>query len=485
MSVVIAENYLQHIQQQMPPSQSMTAFISSCQSPLRRSIRVNTLKISVEDFLTHTKAWGWSLTPIPWTPSGFWIEQDDKTHSAKLGNHPFHQMGLFYIQEASSMLPPQALLSTPLPAEPLVLDMAAAPGSKTTQLAAMLNNQGTIVANEIASSRLKGLFSNIQRCGVSNTGLTHYDGRAFKQLNNEIFDAILLDAPCGGEGTVRKDPNALASWNIERVKQLAELQSELLESAFKVLKPGGTLVYSTCTLSQEENQAVCQTLLDKYDAQMSIQPLHDLFSSASRSATAEGYLHVWPQIYDSEGFFVAKLTKKESHSTSVNSPINLGKFPFERPSKKILQEILHFFDAEFGLNPERLTDHLWQRDKTLWYFPHNIESLIGQIKFDRIGSKLLEIHPKGPKLLHDFAFTLGKHAKHRQIALHAADADRYMKGEDIHLDLLPWKSGFVIVTFLHQVLGLAKIVNHRLKNHLPRDVIISNGNPQFSHYFSQ
>ena len=231
----------------MPASLSMDSFIDACQRPLRRSIRVNTLKISVSDFLALVEPYAWQLSPIPWCEEGFWIERDDEDFP--LGSSAEHLSGLFYIQEASSMLPVAALFADN-PSFARVMDVAAAPGSKTTQIAARMKNQGAILANEYAASRVKVLAANISRCGISNVALTHFDGRVFGAALPEAFDAILLDAPCSGEGVVRKDPDALRNWSIASNEAIAATQREMIDSAFHALRPGGTLVYSTCTLNR-------------------------------------------------------------------------------------------------------------------------------------------------------------------------------------------------------------------------------------------
>lgn len=188
----------------MPTHLSFDAFIAACQRPLRRSLRVNTLKISVADFLQQVAPYGWQLTPIPWCEEGFWIERDDED-SLPLGSTAEHLSGLFYIQEASSMLPVAALFADgDIPQR--VMDVAAAPGSKTTQIAARMGNKGGILANEFSASRVKVLHANISRCGISNVALTHFDGRVFGAALPERFDAILLDAPAPARGWCAKIP---------------------------------------------------------------------------------------------------------------------------------------------------------------------------------------------------------------------------------------------------------------------------------------
>ena len=260
-NVYIPEEFLTHIEGIMPSHLDMASFVASCQKPLRKSIRVNTLKISVEDFLGRAKDKGWELEPVPWCETGFWITADES--EAPLGNTAEHMSGLFYIQEASSMMPPSALFQGEENYQ-AVLDTAAAPGSKTTQIAALMDNRGVLVANEYAASRVKVLHANIERCGVRNAALSNFDGRVFGGWLPEQFDAVLLDAPCSGEGTIRKDADAMKNWTYQSVVDIADTQKDLIESAFHALKPNGVLVYSTCTLSTEENQQVCHHLKETF-----------------------------------------------------------------------------------------------------------------------------------------------------------------------------------------------------------------------------
>lgn len=151
-----------------------------------------------------------------------------------------------------------------------------------------MGNQGAILANEYSASRVKVLHANISRCGISNVALTHFDGRVFGAALPEMFDAILLDAPCSGEGVVRKDPDALKNWSVESNLEIAATQRELIESAFHALRPGGTLVYSTCTLNREENESVLAWLKETWPEAVEFLPLGDLFPEANQALTAEG-----------------------------------------------------------------------------------------------------------------------------------------------------------------------------------------------------
>ncbi|WP_310607562.1 16S rRNA (cytosine(1407)-C(5))-methyltransferase RsmF, partial [Buttiauxella brennerae] len=361
----LPQAFLDAIRDALPADQTLESFIEYCQRPLRRSLRVNTLKITVSDFLALVASYDWHLTPIPWCAEGFWIERDDE-ESLPLGSTAEHLSGLFYIQEASSMLPVAALFADGNQPE-RIMDVAAAPGSKTTQIAARMGNHGAILANEYSASRVKVLHANISRCGISNVALTHFDGRVFGAALPECFDAILLDAPCSGEGVVRKDPDALRNWSPESTTSIADTQRELIASAFHALRPGGTLIYSTCTLNREENQQICQWLLDEWPDAVEIAPLNDLFPEAAKAITAEGYLHVFPQIYDCEGFFVARLRKTASIDALPAPGYKVGKFPFAPLHGKQAAEVTAAAKQSGIIWDNGL--QLWQRDKEIWLFP--------------------------------------------------------------------------------------------------------------------
>lgn len=349
----------------LPSHLSLDDFIAACQRPLRRSIRVNTLKISVDDFLTLVSPYNWQLTPVPWCAEGFWIERDDED-AVPLGSTAEHLSGLFYIQEASSMLPVAALFAEGNAPE-RVMDVAAAPGSKTTQIAARMGNHGAILANEFSASRVKVLHANISRCGIQNVALTHFDGRVFGAALPEAFDAILLDAPCSGEGVVRKDPDALKNWSVESNLEIAATQRELIDSAFHALHPGGTLVYSTCTLNRDENEDVCLWLKAQYPDAVEFLPLNDLFATADEAATPEGFLHVFPQIYDCEGFFVARLRKTQAVAPLPAPKFKVGNFPFAPLKGRDAVQLKAAANKVGLIWDENL--HLWMRDKEIWLFP--------------------------------------------------------------------------------------------------------------------
>ncbi|MGG5218950.1 16S rRNA (cytosine(1407)-C(5))-methyltransferase RsmF [Rahnella variigena] len=451
----------------MPAELSMDDFIAACQRPLRPSLRVNTLKISVTDFLELAGNYQWDLEPVPWCAEGFWINRN-VLDDTRLGNALSHLAGLFYIQEASSMLPVTALFANDT--QPvLVMDVAAAPGSKTTQIAALMENQGGIIANEYSASRVKVLHANISRCGVSNTALTHFDGRVFGAALPETFDAILLDAPCSGEGVIRKDPDAMSNWSENSVTEIASTQRELIDSAFHALKPGGVLVYSTCTLNAQENQQVCQWLLDTYRDAVEVESLAELFTDAGKAVTPEGYLHVFPQVYDSEGFFVARFRKTDSVPRLPVPGYKVGRFPFSPLSRQDSAEIIKTAGLS-GLSWPEKQYTLWQRDKEIWLFPVVLEPVFGKVRFSRIGVRLAERFPKGFRWQHEAVVAFSATDAKNRFEINDELAQSWFRGVDIYPDDTP-PADECLVTWLGQPLGLAKRIGSRIKNSLPRELV--------------
>jgi len=293
-------------------------------SYLRRSIRINTLKGTVTDVKKSIVKKGWKLDPVPWCKEGFWVEGPMEVREAgkeaksrrDVGNLLEHHLGQIYVQEAASMIPP--LVLKPKPGE-LVLDMCAAPGSKTTQIAAMMKNEGLLVANDVSGLRLQSLGINMQRCGVLNAIINLGTGYKFRDFE---FDKVLVDAPCSATGTIMKSLKTIQMWNPGMVKHLCKVQKRLLETGFENLKKGGTLVYSTCTLEPEEDEGVVSWFLEKHsDAQLMEIKENDL-PGLKRSPAVMGFggvvfnyevekcLRIWPQDNNTEGFFVAKFKKK-------------------------------------------------------------------------------------------------------------------------------------------------------------------------------
>src|SRR3989344_4082738 len=308
---------------------NIKALTEASSRPLRKSIRVNTLKSSAEEVQKWGAELGWTLSPVPWCAEGLFV---DRTDESALGKDLLHQIGHIYLQEAASMLP--VALLDPKPNE-TILDLCAAPGSKTTQIAAKMQNTGVIIANDVQEKRIWTLRGALQRSGVINTILTDKKGEWFGKQMTECFDRVLCDAPCSALGVLRKDPDAAKFLTPKHIEKLKQTQLRLLEAAIHATKIGGRIVYSTCTLTPEENEGVVMETLIKFSGKLEIldptkwkeasgkrkidfrQAIDDSLKVQSSlknhfplSSLNFPLLRLWPQTYDTEGFFCAVLEKK-------------------------------------------------------------------------------------------------------------------------------------------------------------------------------
>jgi NOL1/NOP2/sun family putative RNA methylase len=298
------ESYLKEI-----PGFSLKNYEAIIAKPPPKSIRVNTLKVSKEKLRQRLEKQGWLLKEVPWCPEGFFTDR------LLMGNTPEHLLGYYFIQDAASMLLAQVLAPQK---GSLVLDLAAAPGSKATHIAQLMQLEGAIVANDESFDRIKALAANIQRCGVANAVITQLDGRYLPQFGKEMFDRVLVDAPCSGLGQIRVFSEIGQRWNEKSVQSLAKLQKGLIVAGFDCLKEGGTLVYSTCTLAPDENEAVVQELLEKRSNAMLEEidigkaKSHPALSEWRGKAFSSGILkckRIYPYDNGTEGFFIAKISK--------------------------------------------------------------------------------------------------------------------------------------------------------------------------------
>lgn len=280
-------------------------FMEYLKKPLRKSIRVNNLKLGLNEVVEELSK-RYELEQIPWCKEGFFIDEED------IGSTLEYNLGLIYSQEASSMIPVIALDLEP---GMLVLDMAASPGSKTTQIAQYMENDGCIIANDVRKKRINVMVSNFHQFGILIARVTVRDGRSFKEMEN-TFDRILVDVPCSNTGMIRKNYKYARIWTKKDVESLSRLQKSMLMAAYSALKPGGTLVYSTCSFDPVEDEEVVDYLLSNTDAQLedidlnikSHSPVLE-FEGKEFDPMVEKCLRIHPQDNDTEGFFVAKVVK--------------------------------------------------------------------------------------------------------------------------------------------------------------------------------
>lgn len=308
--------FLERISKLLRSKEDQESFWKIIHTETPDSIRCNTLKISPEELKKRLEEKGWKIKQ-PFEEHKEIMIIENRFSMGELGKAKEHLLGYYYVQEITSMLP---ILALNPKEEDTILDLCASPGSKTTQAAALMNNKGTIIANDNNLGRIQILASNLERCGVMNSIITRMDGAFLCQkLRNKTkmkFDKILVDAPCSGEGTLRKSPKTLLMWNKKVIKNLSKIQKKLALEAFKILKVGGEMVYSTCTLSPEEDEGVVDFLLKNFDAE--IQEINLPIKARQGVCEWEGQFYlkdvtkacrIWPQDSNTDGFFLAKIKK--------------------------------------------------------------------------------------------------------------------------------------------------------------------------------
>ncbi|MBS3074338.1 RsmB/NOP family class I SAM-dependent RNA methyltransferase [Candidatus Pacearchaeota archaeon] len=313
---VLKEKFVERIKNLLNGNDDYSKFLESIYCNPLNYIRCNTLKISPDELLSKLIARGWKVSQLYKDFKEIMLIESILA-PGELGRSREHLLGYYYVQEISSMMPLLALQPCENNA---FLDLCAAPGSKTTQAAAMMNNKGLIIANDSSPGRTRILAANCERAGVSNTIISCEEGSLFcKKLlekSNLRFDKILLDSPCSGEGTLRSSPRAAIDWSMKLIESLSRKQKKLIESAFSILKIGGEMIYSTCTHSPEENEEVIDYLLNKYDADIITINLPIKVRKGITNWNNKTYdkrlsmaCRIYPQDNDTEGFFLCKIKK--------------------------------------------------------------------------------------------------------------------------------------------------------------------------------
>lgn len=444
------------------------AFADSYSQPAAQGLRVNTLKVDREAFLRLSS---FTLEPVPWCPDGFRY-----AHGERPGKHPYHACGLYYLQEPSAMSPAEALDVQP---GEKILDLCAAPGGKSTQLASALAGCGLLVANEIHPQRARILAENLERCGVQNAIVTNETPERLMERFPAFFDRILVDAPCSGEGMFRKLPEAVLDWSPDKVEQCHLMQVEILDAAARMLKPGGTLVYSTCTFAPLENEQSIVAFLERHP-EFSLIPLpHPEWFSPGRPAWAqpaddklEHAARLWPHLLAGEGHFLAKLQKStdapdERHSEKRRKEKRGGKHePAARKEaiaawRSFAKENVPALSKRFSSD----SSFLLFGDQ-LYYSPAPEQNWDG-IKVLRVGLHLGTVKKNRVEPAHALALVLGPEDVLRCANYNADDPAvvRYLRGEALPHD---GAHGWTLLAVDGYSLGWAKQADGQLKNHYPK-----------------
>ena len=430
------------------------SFLQSLELPRAVGLRWNPLKLAAlqENGALKAKLAPFQLRPIPWCPTGYYYDPETRP-----GLHPWHAAGAFYLQEPSAMAPAELL--DPQPGE-RVLDLCAAPGGKTTQLAGKMAGRGILVCNEIHPKRAAILASNVERMGIANALVLNEHPARLAERFGGYFDRILVDAPCSGEGMFRKHDAAGEDWSPETVAMCARRQAEILDSAAGMLRPGGRLVYSTCTFSPEENEGSVTAFLERHPDYRVEALSAPGFSAgcpqwANREPSLANTFRLWPHRLRGEGHFAAVL-RREGETSRIECPTQA---PAELP--KAVSLLLE----ELGIvPPDGIPVRFGER---VFLAPPELPVLRG-LKVLRPGLELAELRGSLAVPAHALALWTSRAAVCYD--LHADDAvcAAYLRGQTLPTDARGW----TLVRVDGMSLGWGKASVGVLKNHYPKGLRI-------------
>ncbi len=431
------------------------AYIKAVNEPPVKAFRVNTSKISVDDF---EKINPFGKDKISYVDGGYYLDFE------KVGNHPFHHAGLIYVQEPAAMAPAECVDISP---DAYVLDMCAAPGGKSTQLKNKLGDKGLLVSNEIIPSRCKILTGNIERLGLKNCVTTCMDTSRLAAIFPDTFDVIMVDAPCSGEGMFRKEQIAIDEWSPENVDKCAARQSDILENAAKCLKSGGAIIYATCTFALEENEMTVDNFL-KSHPDFEIIPVKEAVKNASSDGIkfdgcACEKIHYarrfYPHKTQGEGQFVAVLKHNGEKETSFK--------PTKKQNVKLDTVLTNFLDDTLkNYNKDDITLY----GDTPVFYNGNIEIKKGTAFM--CGVTIGEIKKNYILPHHQLFMAYGADFKRKiDLTPDSDDIQKYLHGEEIKADC---QNGWAVVTVCGVAVGGAKVSNGVAKNHYPKGLRMHN-----------
>lgn len=467
--------FLDRMRRQLADTEEYEAFLESFEKERTYGLRYNPLKMDKVSFL---KVAPFVLREIPWAAEGFYYETSDQP-----GRHALHEAGAFYIQEPSAMAVVSVL--DPQPGE-RILDLCAAPGGKSTQIAGRMRGEGLLVSNEIVPARAKILSQNIERLGVANCVVCREEPGRLAETFPSFFDRVLVDAPCSGEGMFRKDETAIAEWSPENVIRCVARQRDILEQAAGMVCPGGVMVYSTCTFSVQENEEVISGFLKahpEFTAEDSgMESLINIMPGADKT------IRLWPHRIEGEGHFIAKLRRAGGELRAVYRTIAKEGAPAskkyrdkgshkekERNKKKengltTVELCNNFLYEELGLSAagaEKLFKKrvLYNFGEAIYLIPEEMIPLEG-IQVERPGLQLGFREKDRFKPSHALALCLHSEDVDKCYELTQEQTAGYLRGETLSTD--PGLRGWYLLSVQGCTIGFGKASGGQMKNHYPK-----------------
>lgn len=439
------------------------AWIASFETPPVQGLRINNTKID-------NRTWEEQLCPfevkqVPWISNGYYYPDDIRP-----AKHPYYYAGLYYLQEPSAMTPAWLL---PVQPGDRVLDLCAAPGGKSTELGAKLEGEGLLIANDISNSRARALLKNLELFGIPNICVTSESPEKLADTFGAYFDKILVDAPCSGEGMFRKDPDLIKSWEEHGPEYYAGLQREILTDAVRMLKPGGYLLYSTCTFARMEDEDNIEWLLSQ-EADLELCEL-PLFEGASRGMDGQPVLRLFPHKIQGEGHFVALLHKKRSSVQEAEQPDEKQPIPgrdtmpnYGNHKKELdfLEKDTDFFHFESLIRHPFDRNRLMVKQDMVYYLPVAFDCR-WKLRYLRTGLLLGELKKGRFEPSQALAMVLQQREFSNTVSFASEDERvlRYLKGETVALSGGEnVEKGWCLVCVDGYPLGWVKCTGQTLKN---------------------
>ena len=434
-----------------------SAFRHVMDMPHHSAIRANSLKVSADELRLLI---GQNLEPVPWCREAFYIPPDFRA-----GKSPLYHAGLYYIQEPSAMSAAEAI--GVLPGE-YVLDLCAAPGGKSTQLAAKLGGSGLLVCNDISRSRLKALVKNLELAGVQNAAVTCEEPRRLTRAFPQFFNKILIDAPCSGEGMFRKDKDVVKAYSPQKIESFARQSVDILRSAALMLAPGGQILFSTCTFNKTENEDVVEEFLADHTDFHSIEinmPGSGGFSQGF-GKYGSSFRRLFPHKIRGEGHFLALLRQDGRSGTYANT--QHAPSSFKNVPRGLLAAFRGFISETLYTDPFN-TETLRVMGDTLYNLPHSLPNLDG-IRLVKTGLRLGEFHQTRFEPSQALAMALTQRDAQRYISFGhtSAEAIKYLKGDTLELPS-NHQDGWTLVNTEGHPLGWGKALRGTLKNKYNRN----------------
>lgn len=436
----------------------LEAYLACFSESPRYGLRVNGLKCGPDEFAFLS---GWKLEQIPWINNGFFYDRD-----LKPARHPWYHAGLYYLQEPSAMTP-----ASLLPVEPgdRVLDLCAAPGGKSTELAARLSGSGLLFANDISNSRAKALLKNLELSGAGNICVSSEAPEKLSVHFEGFFDKILIDAPCSGEGMFRRDRDMVKSYQEKGPDYYSRIQGRIVAEGVKMLRPGGLLLYSTCTFDEEENEGTIRRLL-RADKSMSLLNL-DKQDGFRPGVGLPECVRLFPHLIGGEGHFIALLKKEESASSCGSGKHVLSENAAPK-GNNVLRELQPVCDFLKMINKEWEPDRFYIAGQMVYYLPEVFSGkgipLPGKIRFLRTGLLLGELKRGRFEPSQALAMYLRAEEFSDVFLMDSGDERviRYLKGETIQLDVdeIRGENGWCLVCVDRYPLGFSRRQGSILKN---------------------